>query len=483
VVGGVNQAHDANGNLTSNGGLTFEYDYRNMIRRVKQGETTVATYLYDPLGRRVQKQVTGGTHRFVYSGHEIVTVYDGSNNWVRDFVFGEGIDEPLMMEQADILDFDEDQDTEELTRHFYHRNALGSVMALTDMNEAVAVSYRYDPYGAVTITRNGTPQSSDPLGNPRTFTARQLDEETGLYHYRARAYDPATGRFLQRDPVSYHGGQNLYEYADGTPTNRMDPLGLDAMLDALRRSARELAQEYEQTLKDLEETTSDIDRLRQRLDYARRVARGTLTSEESEDRRRRAASPMAVIGAQQEYTLEGDALGRFITELEKEEKGKEDLLAELKAQAERLKEDAQDAVDRANGYLEYLQTAALFAPSEPVGPTLGGVPSPWPDWLRNMDGTEGRPPTWEYPGCMPRGPAWPPYSPWRGRCMRGRPPLGIGEVRERDGQDLDRDRGYPENNPWGLPGTRCPWCGPWPAEPGSWPRAWGRVRPPPLRAR
>jgi RHS repeat-associated protein len=70
-------------------------------------------------------------------------------------------------------------------------------MALTDMNEAVAVSYRYDPYGAVTITRNGTPQANDPLGNPWTFTARQLDEETGLYVHPPRAYDPATGRSMQ----------------------------------------------------------------------------------------------------------------------------------------------------------------------------------------------------------------------------------------------------------------------------------------------
>ncbi len=40
---------------------------------------------------------------------------------------------------------------------FYHRNALGSVMEITDMSESVAVSYRYDPYGAVAITRKGRP--------------------------------------------------------------------------------------------------------------------------------------------------------------------------------------------------------------------------------------------------------------------------------------------------------------------------------------
>jgi RHS repeat-associated protein len=124
-----------------------------------------------------------------------------------------------------VLDFDDDEDVTEFTRHFYHRNALGSVMEITEMDEDVAVSYRYDPYGAVTITRNSQEQSSDPLGNPWMYTARFTDEETGLYYYRARAYSPATGRFLQRDPLGYAPGPNLYAYASSSPGSRRDPLG------------------------------------------------------------------------------------------------------------------------------------------------------------------------------------------------------------------------------------------------------------------
>ena len=105
------------------------------------------------------------------------------------------------LEQKDVLDHDTDGNTNEVTRSFYHRNALGSVMEITDMNEAVVVSYRYDAYGKATITRGGTPQSSDPLGNHWTFTGRFLDEEAGLLYYRARYYDPTLGRFLQRDPL------------------------------------------------------------------------------------------------------------------------------------------------------------------------------------------------------------------------------------------------------------------------------------------
>jgi RHS repeat-associated protein len=58
------------------------------------------------------------------------------------------------------------------------------------------------------------------------FTGRQLDEETGLYFYRARYYDPVKGRFLQRDPLGYVDGMNLYEYARSNPVRWTDPLGL-----------------------------------------------------------------------------------------------------------------------------------------------------------------------------------------------------------------------------------------------------------------
>ena len=116
--------------------------------------------------------------------------------------------------------------TRHATRSFYHLGALGSVMEITDMNEAEVASYRYDPYGAVTITVGGSPQASDPLGNPWMYTSRFTDEETGLYYYRARYYSPATGRFLQRDPLSILTGPNLYEYVRSSPQTRIDPHGL-----------------------------------------------------------------------------------------------------------------------------------------------------------------------------------------------------------------------------------------------------------------
>jgi RHS repeat-associated protein len=51
--------------------------------------------------------------------------------------------------------------------------------------------------------------------------------DTGLYHVGARAYDPRTARWLQRDPIDAGGGDpNLYRYAGNDPVNRADPSGL-----------------------------------------------------------------------------------------------------------------------------------------------------------------------------------------------------------------------------------------------------------------
>ena len=111
---------------------------------LKSDNSLVATYKYDAAGNRVEKAVNGGaTERYVLSRAEqtsngidcwhVIATFDGSDNWRQNFVYRDEIDGIVMLEQKDVLDFDTDGNTTEITRNFYHGNALGSVMAISDM--------------------------------------------------------------------------------------------------------------------------------------------------------------------------------------------------------------------------------------------------------------------------------------------------------------------------------------------------------------
>jgi uncharacterized protein RhaS with RHS repeats len=47
-----------------------------------------------------------------------------------------------------------------------------------------------------------------------------------MYDYRARTYDSSLGRFIQKDPIGFAGGINLYNYVQNNPINYKDPSGL-----------------------------------------------------------------------------------------------------------------------------------------------------------------------------------------------------------------------------------------------------------------
>lgn len=55
-----------------------------------------------------------------------------------------------------------------------------------------------------------------------------MASECGVYSYRARYYDPLTGRFLSEDPLQFSASVNFYPYALNDPSRFHDPLGLSA---------------------------------------------------------------------------------------------------------------------------------------------------------------------------------------------------------------------------------------------------------------
>jgi hypothetical protein len=50
--------------------------------------------------------------------------------------------------------------------------------------------------------------------------------EEDPYYYRARYYDPTTGRFLSEDPLQFLPGENFYRYVDNNPVFWRDASGL-----------------------------------------------------------------------------------------------------------------------------------------------------------------------------------------------------------------------------------------------------------------
>jgi RHS repeat-associated protein len=64
------------------------------------------------------------------------------------------------------------------------------------------------------------------LGNLPLYAGYWWDDAIGLYHVRHRVYRPEWGRWLQRDPLGYAPGWNLYQYVNGMPWRSVDPMGL-----------------------------------------------------------------------------------------------------------------------------------------------------------------------------------------------------------------------------------------------------------------
>jgi RHS repeat-associated protein len=162
----------------------------------------VARYAYDPLGRRVER-VTGATvTAYTYDEAAILREYRGAV--VLRYVHGTGMDEPLLVEEGS-------------EPSFYHADGLGSIVLMTNASGATTSARRYDVWGNLEF--GATEQGY-------SFTGREWDPDAKLYYYRARYYDPGSGRFASEDPIGRAGGLNFYMYADASPAQYTDPSGL-----------------------------------------------------------------------------------------------------------------------------------------------------------------------------------------------------------------------------------------------------------------
>ena len=202
--------YDHNGNtLTktdSSGTTQYGWDYENRLTSVTlPNGGGMVSFTYDPFGRRIEKAGPSGTVIYAYDGANGIEEMDASGNVTARYIQGAGIDEPLAQSATAL--------------NFYEADGLGSITSLTDSAGTASEIYTYDAYGNLT-------GSAGNVANAYRYTGREYDQETGLYYYRARYYDPTAGRFLNEDPLQFNAGMNFYEYSYNNPANFNDPSGL-----------------------------------------------------------------------------------------------------------------------------------------------------------------------------------------------------------------------------------------------------------------
>ena len=230
-VGSLTILSDNNGNTSDDGTNLYSYDEENRLAKVtaKPTSAVLGQYQHDTFGRRVSKIDNLGVQAFYYyDGWRTIEEQSSTGVTQATYVFGNYLDELLTMDRIG-----------ESGPFYYHQNTLWSTFALSDSTGKGVEGYSYDAYGYQTVILPGLdgilwtsddvilPGAKSSYGNPFLFTGQRYDPETGLYYYRACNYDTFKARFLQRDPLGYESGYNLYEYVDSNPTNRLDPAGTE----------------------------------------------------------------------------------------------------------------------------------------------------------------------------------------------------------------------------------------------------------------
>ena len=189
------------GNLaqkTEPNGDTWRYEYfgNGMLCKVVRPDNSEVTFKYDPLGRRIEKQMPETTKHFVWDGNNPLHEWTEETELVT-WVFDDGF-----------------VPTAKLTsdgNYSIVSDYLGTPVEAYDENGDKVWSAELDIYGRVKEF------TGDVSFVPFRYQGQYHDSETGLYYNRFRYYDPQTGLYTQQDPIGLEGNNpTLYAYVADT---------------------------------------------------------------------------------------------------------------------------------------------------------------------------------------------------------------------------------------------------------------------------
>lgn len=204
AIGAAGRTYDANGNIQSAGTATVTYDDRNRLVNAIGN-----VYAYNGKGERVEKTVSGTTTTFVYGeGGQLIGEYSGGN--VQEYVYLDGT--PIGIANGQLYYVETDQ-----------LSSPRVVVLPGATSSGDTVVWKWDYFGSVFGTNMPNPQT---LTVNLRFPGQYFDTETGLHYNYKRDYEPATGRYIESDPVGLRGGPSTYIYVIGNPLRFQDPNGL-----------------------------------------------------------------------------------------------------------------------------------------------------------------------------------------------------------------------------------------------------------------
>ncbi|HNS32320.1 MAG TPA: RHS repeat-associated core domain-containing protein [bacterium] len=202
--------YDDNGNLIQKSVIANDseaislssWTYENKMKAVTLPDSSVTTFSYNPEGLRIKKIDSGGTTKYVLDGLAVLKEYDDSNNLLATYTPGISI-------------------RKNSNSYWYNYDGLGSITTTTDSSQSIENAYTYDAFG-------NQLSSSGSLTQPYRYVGQQYyysEGDIGLQLLGQRWYDAEIGRFVNRDPIVYNGGINLYAYVVNNVINLNDPTG------------------------------------------------------------------------------------------------------------------------------------------------------------------------------------------------------------------------------------------------------------------
>ena len=177
------------------------------------------------------KQKYSAQQQVIKDNYAIFEVpYNGTDN--NDYVDGQGFccdDGSPEAAQARALALEnnfQNPDAYEKLQFYYHPDHLGSSSYITNLDGEVVQHIEYVPFGEVFME-----ERNNIWNTPYLFNAKEFDEETGLYYYGARYYDPRLSLWMSTDQLQEkYPNNSTYCYTHNNPIVYQDPNGKDAIL-------------------------------------------------------------------------------------------------------------------------------------------------------------------------------------------------------------------------------------------------------------